>query len=744
MEFSPSYPTVPSSEYLEPPSSCHPIPPHGFEIRPSLVAMVRAQSFGGTKDESPYAHLQVFEENCSLLIIPGVNQDTIRWKLFPFSLMGNAKSWYDRTARGFSGDWIKLKDEFCLFFYPVSKILKLRVELMTYQQGDESLGATWERFIKLANSGPPHNIPEEMLMQHFVGGLKPESAQFLNITSAGSVLYKTVDEVREILEKVLNSTEYTGVFDDPPTPPTTPTDKQPLLALTFDPPPPIIEEVLEHPKSSDQETILDDLPHFIPELFTEEEYLEIGNTSRMPMEQVCASSRSKAFIPEAVPQIEGLSAIMSKEWTEEIESCEDIIRTTRNFRVLHCAIEGTDTQEVAYDPKVGSNIISSAFAARVQPDEPRSFSRKYLKWIDGQMMECRGIIRVVPVHMGRNRIFLDFHIFDVPRGDNFFLIGQPIEHLANPNHDRATIQFKVGKEIIPVSLVRSVNTIAEARSETDPVEEAVSSAQEEQAQSSQAEDANHFIQEAETDGFMKLNEEEKPQHPPPELKPLPPGLRYAFLHNDRRSPVVISDKLTENETRQLITVLEKHRSVFGYSLQDLKGINPSLCTHRIPMEPDHTPSREHQRRLNDAMREVVKKEVLKLLHAGIIYPVQDSEWVSPVQVVPKKGGMTVIQNEKNELIPQRTVTGWRMCIDYRKLNKATRKDHFPLPFIDEMLERLANHSFFCFLDGYSGYHQIPIHPDDQSKTTFTCPYGTFAYRRMLSAYATHLLHSSGV
>ena len=92
------------------------------------------------------------------------------------------------------------------------------------------------------------------------------------------------------------------------------------------------------------------------------------------------------------------------------------------------------------------------------------------------------------------------------------------------------------------------------------------------------------------------------------------------------------------------------------------------------------------------MREVVKKEVLKLLHAGIIYPMPHSEWVSPVQVVPKKGGMTVVENNKNELIPQRTVMGWRMCIDYRKLNAATKKDHFPLPFVDEMLERLAKHS----------------------------------------------------
>jgi hypothetical protein len=189
----------------------------------------------------------------------------------------------------------------------------------------------------------------------------------------------------------------------------------------------------------------------------------------------------------------------------------------------------------------------------------------------------------------------------------------------------------------------------------------------------------------------------------------------------------ISDKLSEVETQQLITVLETHRSVLGYSLQDLKGISPTLCTHRIPIEPDATPSREPQRRLNNNMREVVKKEVLKLLHAEIIYPVPNSEWVSPVQVVPKKGGMTVVRSDKNELIPQRTVTGWRMCIDYRKLNKATKKDHFPLPFIDEILERLAKHSFFFFLDGYFGYHQISIHPDDQDKTTFTCPYGTYAY-----------------
>ncbi|GJS07755.1 reverse transcriptase domain-containing protein [Tanacetum coccineum] len=148
------------------------------------------------------------------------------------------------------------------------------------------------------------------------------------------------------------------------------------------------------------------------------------------------------------------------------------------------------------------------------------------------------------------------------------------------------------------------------------------------------------------------------------------------------------------------------------------------------MEDDFKPAIQHQRRVNPKIHEVIKKEVIKLLDAGLIYPISDSPWVSPVHCVPKKGGMTVVENEDNELIPTRLVTGWRVCIDYRKLNDATRKDHFPLPFMDQMLERLAGNEYYCFLDGFFRYFQIPIDPQDQEKTTFTCPYGTFAYRRM--------------
>nr|GEZ34020.1 reverse transcriptase domain-containing protein [Tanacetum cinerariifolium] len=178
-----------------------------------------------------------------------------------------------------------------------------------------------------------------------------------------------------------------------------------------------------------------------------------------------------------------------------------------------------------------------------------------------------------------------------------------------------------------------------------------------------------------------------------ELKDLPPHLEYAFLEGDDKLPVIITKDLSVKEKTALITVLKSHK------------VNPKI-------------------------HDVIKNEVLKLLNAGLIYPISDSPWVSHAYCVPKKGGFTVVENEESELISTRLVTGWRVCIDYRQLNEATRKDHFPLPFMDQMLERLARNQYYCFLDDFLGYFQIPIDLKDQEKTTFTCPYGMFAYRRM--------------
>nr|GEY85367.1 reverse transcriptase domain-containing protein [Tanacetum cinerariifolium] len=218
--------------------------------------------------------------------------------------------------------------------------------------------------------------------------------------------------------------------------------------------------------------------------------------------------------------------------------------------------------------------------------------------------------------------------------------------------------------------------------------------------------------------------------PEVELKDLPPHLEYAFLDGDNKLPVIISKELGDEEKSALIKVLKSHKRAIAWKLSDIQGVNPKFCTHKILMEEDYKPAVQHQRRVNPKIHDIIKKEVEKLLDAGLIYPISDSPWVSPVHCVPKKGGFTVVKNEENELILTRLVTGWRVCIDYRKLNEATRKDHFPLPFMDQMLERLARNEFYCFLNGFFGYFQIPIDPRDQENLTFTCPYGTFTYRRM--------------
>ena len=165
--------------------------------------------------------------------------------------------------------------------------------------------------------------------------------------------------------------------------------------------------------------------------------------------------------------------------------------------------------------------------------------------------------------------------------------------------------------------------------------------------------------------FEELKKDPTAEKPKVDLKILPAHLKYLFLEEDEAKPVVTSNDLSSDEEFRLVKVLKKHKADIGWHISNLKGINPSNCMHKIMMEANYKPVRQPQRRLNPSMKEEVCKKVLKLLEAGLIYPITDSAWVSPVQVVPKKGGIIVVRYKKNDLIPTRTVTGWRICIDYR-------------------------------------------------------------------------------
>ena len=168
--------------------------------------------------------------------------------------------------------------------------------------------------------------------------------------------------------------------------------------------------------------------------------------------------------------------------------------------------------------------------------------------------------------------------------------------------------------------------------------------------------------------------------------------------------MIISSQLDEEQEKRLLDVLRRNEQAIRWTLVDLRGLDPSLCTHRIFLEDESRPVREAHRRLNPKVWEAVKEEILKWLNAEIIYPISDRQWVSPVHVVPKKAGVTLTVNDKGEEIQTRLLTKWRGCIDYRKLNAATKKDNFPLMFVDQILDRLGCHTYFCFLDGYSGYN----------------------------------------
>jgi len=376
-------------------------------------------------------------------------------------------------------------------------------------------------------------------------------------------------------------------------------------------------------------------------------------------------------------------------------------------------------------------------------------TRMTLQLADRSIKHPLGILEDVPVKVVKFYLPVDFVVLDMPEDSQTpIILGRPFMATGGAMIDvkDGKLSFNIGGDAIEFSLTGAMSKpMLESACMVEVIEKVVASVKgletEEELMNKSGMDIITPSFQAENDDVLgtdgegmemiiprQIQDEVDPREV--KLKPLPPSLSYAYIDNDKRKPVIVNANLSAKELSKLLKVLKTNSKALGYSVDDLVGIHPQVCMHRIILEDDATPSKQPQRRLSPQLNEVVRLEVMKLYEAGIIYAISGSRWVSPVQIVPKKGGLTVVANEQGELITTRPVTGWRICIDYLKLNAGTVKDHFPLPFIDQMLERLAKHEYFCFLDGYSGFFQIPIHPDDQEKTTFTCNYGTFAYRRM--------------
>ena len=335
--------------------------------------------------------------------------------------------------------------------------------------------------------------------------------------------------------------------------------------------------------------------------------MTFGNSSRLPKIDrrfTRASRPAFTFLGEAQRMKEDLlwlSAVINRQWLEERRLDTKAVKLYPQPGLIPGRVSMLPLQDILYDPRVGVNIIPQQIVEQHFSTIPLSKANIRLRWMDGTFLKSRGVLRVVPVTLQDTEMYLDFHVFDIPNNvPPLTLVGLPLASLASVDKGSGQLRLQLGKEELKISYARALNTRTEAKPESDPLEEVMSLSLEEIDQNSLQEEACDFsmveepIEFEEPLEFKEQGESLRPEAPRIELKQLPPGLKYAFLHGNKDRPVIISDKLAESESRKLIAVLEKYRCVLGYSLQDLKGISPNLCTHRIPMEADYRPTREPQ------------------------------------------------------------------------------------------------------------------------------------------------------
>ena len=355
---------------------------------------------------------------------------------------------------------------------------------------------------------------------------------------------------------------------------------------------------------------------------------------------------------------------------------------------IPCTIGEFEFQKALCDSGASINLMAYSVAKKLSLGEitPTIVT---LQMADRTLAKPEGIIEDVLVKVGKFIFPVDFIILDMEENSQVpLLLGRPFlaTGAALIDMQKGILTLRVGEETADFNLIRSLRNLDIERDDIKSVEDVYVNNSDfyydcnDQLSINEKEMKFQYLEGFDSD-FLHLNlhstekvmsleqngikqgdkNEEKDFHQETSeeglvLKELPSHLKYAYLELPKNKPVIISARLSDAEEQRLLEILRKHKESIAWSIEDLKGISPSICMHKILLEENARPTVEHQRRLNPVMKEVVRKEVLKWLNAGFIYAISDSPWVSPVHVVPKKGGFTVIRNDRNELIPTRTVT----------------------------------------------------------------------------------------
>nr|GEV09275.1 reverse transcriptase domain-containing protein [Tanacetum cinerariifolium] len=666
-----------------------------FEIKTNLLQLVQANPYHGFERENPHTHINNFKSITSTLKFRDVLNDVIKLMMFPYSLEGSARVWYDKEPPNSILTWEDLVNKLVNQFFPPLKTTHFKNEISRFtQRFEEAFGEAWERFKEMLRACPHYIFMKLAQIDTFYNGLNDNDQYSLNAAAGENLLSMTTREALQIIKnKSKNQTSTSGTLSS---------------------------NIIPNPKGEMKEiTTLSGVAYEGPSIPTPKKVVEQETEETTNKEQTNFQGSTAHIQPPvtSIPEPDVLKSLHKPNIPYPSRLNDQKLREKAMNQM-----EKSRRRRFRQSGKFHFSIDFVVVDFEADPQVPlilgRSFLRTGCALIDvyGEEITLRVNDKAVTFNLNQTtRYSSTYDDFSVNQID---IIDAAREEYAqeilgvsknssggNPTSTSEPILFDSSPSITPFEGSDFVLEEIEAYLKDEPISPEI----------------NH----------ADFKEKSLIVEPPKlELKDLPSHLEYGYLEGEDKLPVIIAKDLKVDEKEALLKVLKSHKRAIARKITDIKGIDPRFYTHKILMDEDYKPDVQSQRRVNPKIHEVIKKEVIKLLDAEMIYSISDSPWVSPIHCVPKKGGITVVENENNELISTRLVIGWRVCIDYRKLNDATCKDHFPLPFMDQMLERLARNEYYYFLDGFSGYFQIPINPLDQEKTTFTCPYRTFAYHRM--------------
>ncbi|RVW58785.1 Retrovirus-related Pol polyprotein from transposon 17.6 [Vitis vinifera] len=674
----------------------------GLIIRPHIVPLL--PNFHGMESENPYAHIKEFEEVCNTFREGGASIDLMRLKLFPFTLKDKAKIWLNSLRPRSIRNWVDLQAEFLKKFFPTHRTNGLKRQISNFSAKEN------EKFMNVGKGiWRPSMLVLIMALIHGSCKNPEEAMDFLSYVSEVSRGWDEPNsrEMGRMKAPVNPKVEYEC--------PTMPAVREMLgdQANVVGQFRPTTMHLMETPIIQAGETI---------QIFLGNQATSIPTTSPNPSTSTNLFSGASHCEPKwGVFKVEGGQSCDHLEEWKEVDQPLPKVRQDEELMSKRTLVKESNNQEEKSGKKSASKssieeeprivIKEDMMKKHMPPPFPQALHGKKEIKNSSEILEDLCTVKR-GLHVTKNA-FLTEQVSAIIQKDVLVQVDKfyyPVDFVVldtDPTEwgDAAHIwKHDLGIKHIP------------------PMQEASSPEEEEGLEEpscllgGDGKRSYHCS--------MRRTHKEQLVEDPPKLvlKPLPVDLKYAYLEEDEKCPVVVSSTLTSDQEDSLLGVLRKCKKAIGWQISDLKGISPLVCTHHI-----------HGGRCKTS--EAAPEELVG----------------EPTQVVPKKSGITVIQNEKGEEVSTRPTSGWRVCIDYRRLNSVTRKDHFPLPFMDQVLERVSGHPFYFFLDGYSGYFQIEIDLEDQEKTTFTCPFGTFAigecplvYVMLLQLSKDCLLHLEAV